>query len=372
MKKYIFLAVAAAMACTASAQNNGQLHFVGADGQSRMVKASEIEKITYTGDGTNGFTHMKITVKGSDPQDIALDGVANCEFRGVGLPDTDLHLVAPTSDEFQLLTNAVWKPLGINREAKPQDYFLPENTKDDYISFSTKNIVDLYLGANNVLYDDVRGEYYDDGISPNKVPNTFTFTGKEAFHLGIDADNKLQLQFTNNSFPLMRPGNPALNPRYEVFTLTENELVICTDGKFLLAFNNVKTATDHPNIAKLTAHPWKLYKVWTAAAGEYDVSQCADEVLTFNADGTLTMQTDGTVFNNDVGTITYTSTGNECWSLINDGESIVFGGQSFPIVLSNQYGINGTYKIVELTEDKCTLSVPYWGVEFHIKLIPAE
>lgn len=174
MKKYIFLAVAAAMACTASAQNNGQLHFVGADGQSRMVKASEIEKITYTGDDTKGFTHMKITVKGSEPQDIALDGVANCEFRGVGLPDTDLKIVASTSEDLKNLTSGIWKldNVGCVYDGTETLYGYNECAKDDRMIFLPNGKLGINTGATSQVHWDKAGT----------EAQTFTPDGDEYFH----------------------------------------------------------------------------------------------------------------------------------------------------------------------------------------------
>lgn len=371
MKKYIFLAVAAAMACTASAQNNGQLHFVGADGQSRMVKASEIEKITYTGDDTNGFTHMKITVKGSDPQDIALDGVANCEFRGVGLPDTDLHLVAPTSDPMKFLTGGIWKlqDIGCNY-GEDVTYGFGAFATDDRMIFLENGKLGCNTGASNIVHCEDK----------NVADPTFTADGNECFHLGYNDEGKLCIKFYGGTFPIARLdiANEGIDQTYELRELTETSArfyaPFSEGGYGLVVLSRESLPVADETFKLLTAHPWKAqYVGWKD--GWYGCTQFEDEVMTLGADGSFIITGDGVTYddNGDGGKYYYNMTGNERWTLIDvDGvKKLSFFCGAFPIALGGTAAACFTQNVAvtSITETECILTN---GDGYHIKLITAE
>ena len=378
MKKYIFLAVAAAMACTASAQNNGQLHFVGADGQSRMVKASEIEKITYTGDDTNGFTHMKITVKGSDPQNIALDGVANCEFRGVGLPDTDLHLVAPTSDPMKFLTGGIWKVVDFGSLYGTTD--IPYNwvhdcCKDDRLIFLENGTMGINMGATNAIYTEVKPA----------TETTFMPDGDETFNLGYNEEGKLSIKLNGGAFPIAKLDwiNKANDLTYELRDLTATTARFCAPlsandgglGYVLLTRESLPVADE--TFKLLTAHPWKAQDVGWGDGWYGGCTQFKEEVMTLGADGSFIITGDGVTYDDNGkdkdGKYYYNMTGNERWTLIDvDGvKKLSFFCGAFPIALGGKAAACFTQNVAvtSITETECILTN---GDGYHIKLIPAE
>ncbi len=377
MKKYIFLAVAAAMACTASAQNNGQLHFVGADGQSRMVKASEIEKITYTGDDTNGFTHMKITVKGSDPQDIALDGVANCEFRGVGLPDTDLKIVASTSEDLKNLTSGIWKldNVGCVYYGTETLYGCNECAMDDRMIFLPNGKLGINTGATSQVHWDKAGT----------EAQTFTPDGDEYFHLGLNSENKLCVKFHGGSFPIVRMNiaNDGIDETYELGEITDNRarfyapILDDPDGGLAVIVLTRESLPETDETFKLlTAHPWKAQDVGWGDGWYGGCTQFKEEVMTLGADGSFIITGDGVTYddnNRDGGTYSYNMTGNERWTLIDvDGvKKLSFFCGAFPIALGGTAAACFTQNVAvtSITETECILTN---GDGFHIKLIPAE
>lgn len=248
-------------------------------------------------------------------------------------------------------------------------YDTPTQALDEVLTFHADGKMTLQSDG-DVYADDGNGHF------------TYTPTGTESYVLGHNDAGKLCVQFKGGGFPILR-ANEHVDQVYEVMELSANTLKLLWpygDGGGMLIILKAKDGgtvdpepepepTPHDPVAqKLTAHPWRLNDVSTEAAGHYTIDQCNDEVLTFNADGTLSMQTDGTVFNNDEGPYAYTPAGTERWSLVEGSTAIQFAGGGFPIVLANTGAINATYKIVSLTDDACTLSVPYWGTEFFIHL----
>lgn len=365
MKKMFFIAAAAVMSLSASAQL-GQFHIVSGDESKAVIKGSEIEKITYKGE-SDLFTHMTVTVAGV-ATDYAMEG-HRVEIRGAGLPDSDLRLLARDSEAVKLLTGHAWAPEGIGWSYGACDY-TPEYSADDRLVFGIDGTLTIDFGATNEAYDDDNGD------------GTYDVTGDEAYMLGVDADGKMMVQFARGGFPVYRPSAEAFNLEWEVLAISETELKLGWGGYFTASFRNpdavaavdpIKAADDtDPNVRKLVAHAWKLHGVETAASGFYDIGMCADEVLTFNLDGTVTMLSDGTTFNNDEGAMSYVPTGNECWYMTKDDAGnacVTFGNGAYPIVLANADALKSQYRIHELDDEACTLVVEYWGVDFFIYLV---
>lgn len=375
MKKIILIAAAAAVACAASAQNNGQLHFLTPDG-SRMFKSSEISKITYEGNETDGFTHMNVATTSGEPVQIALDGITGCEVRGVGLPDTDLSLASKTSEEMSILTSNVWKPAGIGYDyGEGYDFWLPDCCADDILSFTADNKVSINLGADNKVYDDDNGE------------NEYTFTGEETYLLGTDSEGKLQIQFANGGFPVIRPNSPGLDLRFEVRKITEAELEIAwpygDSGFFVLGFKNPNAFTiadkEIPEFALLTAQSWKTADKYSYYYGQDDAyetpSWARDEVITFNADGSLTLTTeDNLVYMDDGdGRSAFTPTGNESWELGKNAEGklcVRFSNGGFPIMRPTADVPEGAvWEILDLTETSLRLGWPYGDTGYFVVIL---
>lgn len=374
MKKIILIAAAAAVACAASAQNNGQLHFLTPEG-SRMFKSSEISKITYEGNETDGFTHMNVATTSGDPVQIALDGITGCEVRGAGLPDTDLSLAPKGTDAMALMTSCRWKlaDIGTNYGTDESYQWIPEYSLDDIISFGEDSKVTIETGESNETYCDWKGA----------EEAHFTATGSEGYHLGYNSDSQLCIDFFGGAFPLVRPNfdNAGIGGIYEVRELTESTLKIYGSygdgGYFYVTFKNA----DINPATILAGTTWKLASVdyphleWTPSIEEMPAS--ADERMTFNADGTLTIVTDGIIYNNDENANWPVTTvdGDETWAIVKDGQGrdcIKFGGGAFPLMVSQTEHIDGTYIIEELTETTCKLGISYWEKPIHITLVPAE
>lgn len=376
MKKYIFLAVAAAMACTASAQNNGQLHFVGADGQSRMVKASEIEKITYTGDDTNGFTDINVALKsGGDAVNVALNGVNNCEFRGVGLPDTDLKIVASTSEDLKNLTSGIWKldNVGCVYYGTETLYGCNECAMDDRMIFLPNGKLGINTGATSQVHWDKAGT----------EAQTFTPDGDEYFHLGLNSENKLCVKFHGGSFPIVRMdiANDGIDETYELGEITDNRArfyaPILDDpdgGLAVIVLTKESLPVADETFKLLTAHPWKVQDVFGWGKWYGSCNQCNEEVLTFNPDGTFNITGNGEAYNErgDGAKYYYNMTGDERWTLIdNNGvKKISFFCGAFPLAIFNTNTLSLTHSVTNISETECTIVDD--SNDFRVKLIPAE
>lgn len=376
MKKYIFLAVAAAMACTASAQNNGQLHFVGADGQSRMVKASEIEKITYTGDDTNGFTYINVALKsGGDAVNVALNGVNNCEFRGVGLPDTDLKIVASTSEDLKNLTSGIWKldNVGCVYDGTETLYGCNECAMDDRMIFLPNGKLGINTGATSQVHWDKAGT----------EAQTFTPDGDEYFHLGLNSENKLCVKFHGGSFPIVRMNiaNDGIDETYELGEITDNRArfyaPILDDpagGLAVIVLTKESLPVADETFKLLTAHPWKVQDVFGWGVWYGGCTQCNEEVLTFNPDGTFNITGNGEAYNEcgDGAKYYYNMTGDERWTLIdNNGvKKISFFCGAFPLAIFNTNTLSLTHSVTNISETECTIVDD--SNDFRVKLIPAK
>lgn len=367
MNKALILAAAAAMACGASARD-GQLHLV-VNGESTMFKNSELVKITYQGNETDGFTHMTVETTSGEPVNVPLETLSGCEIRGAGLPDTDLKIAANTSEAMRLLTEHAWTPLGIGYDyGEGYEYWLPESCPDDRLTFTEANKVSIDLGADNTVYDDDNGN------------TSYDFTGEESFLLGTDAEGGLHIQFAYGGFPVIRPNSPGLDLMWVVRELSASKLELAwpygDGGYFVLGFKNA----DFNPASILAGRTWKLAEAhypadpWTLSIEDMPAS--ADERITFNADGSLTILTDGTVYNNDEAEpFAVTIDGDETWSIVKDDsgkDCVKFGGGGFPLMFAQSDHIDATFAIEELSEDLCKLSIDYWGAPIHISLVPAE
>lgn len=258
-------------------------------------------------------------------------------------------------------------------------YDTPDQARDEVLTFNADGTMRLDSDG-DVYADDGNGHF------------SYTPSGTEGYVLGTNADGKLCIQFTGGGFPIMRANEAALDQVYEVYELSASTLKLFWgygDGGGLLIILKAKDGGSEPEQPEnpeqpeepvnpsdptadaLTAHQWALRGVEFGDSGFYDIAQCADEVLTFNADGTLLMTGDGTAFDNDEGPRAYTMTGAERWALgeADGARTITFSGGAYPIVLANADALNSAYRIAELDADKCTLVVPYWGLDFYIYLI---
>lgn len=371
MKKMIFVAAAAAMACSASAQL-GQLHILSND-ESKMFKNSEITKIRFQGDETDGFTHMTVETTAGDPVQVPLEGLQGCEVRGAGLPETDLSIAPKGTEAMGLLTACRWKlaDIGTNYGSDASYQWIPEYSVDDIITFTADNKVVIETGESNETYCDWKGA----------EEAHYTPAGTEGFHLGYDAAGQLCVDFFGGAFPLVRPNtaNYGIGGVYELRVVSANKLMLYIsfgDGGYF--YITLKNADMNP-ATLLAGTTWKLAEAhypadpWTLSID--DMPQSADERITFNADGTLTIVTDGTVYNNDEGAWPATVDGDETWTIVkNDAgkDCVKFGGGGFPLMFAQSDHIDATFAIEELDETICKLSIDYWGAPIHITLVPAE
>lgn len=372
MKQIIFLA-ACALAGTAAAQ---QIHILGGENPT-MIKAENINSITYKGDA-DGFTRMVVTDKADAKTEINLANDSKIVVLHEGVADPSITPVSATSDEFMQLTDRQWRFINAMGAGEGYTYdvnWIGDCPYDDKVTFTPEGKVVYDLGADNRVYCEFAG------------PNTFTATDEEAFVLG-NKDGKLMLQFINGAFPTYRAnvnGRGAvcsMTEPYEVVKLTETALqlkVNATDGEWVLInYERDPLAVLTPK-EMLCAHSWKLgdgaggtslnaEELWGELSGSMD------ETITFNADGTCAINSDGTVFCNEGegGKYSYTPTGSEAWSLVDDNKAIQFAGGAFPLALGYDDNVNCKAEIVSFTIDRLVLAMPYWDIKFYIILVPAE
>lgn len=290
----------------------------------------------------------------------------------------DITPLPDGAPEYALLTAHPWvadNKFGYLYDAEDL-YDTPTQALDEVLTFKTDGSMTLESDG-DVYADDGNGHFQ------------YTPTGNEAYVLGKNDAGQLCVQFKGGGFPILR-ANEAVDQVYEVRELSASRLKLFWSygdgGGFLIILKAKDGQTEpptppvvdpdpveptDPTMKMLTAHSWKLKGVSTPDAGFYDIAQCADEVLTLNADGTMTLQGDGTAFDNDEGPYAYKSTGEERWSLVEVGgkKTLRFDGGGFPIVLANVDALKADYTITEISADACTLVIPYWGSEFSIYLI---
>lgn len=252
-------------------------------------------------------------------------------------------------------------------------YDTPSQARDEVLTFNTDGSMRLDSDG-DVYVDDGNGHF------------SYAPSGTEGYVLGTNAEGRLCIQFNGGGFPIIRASEGAVDQLHEVYELSETTLKLFWpygDGGGLLIILKSKDDASEPEqpeepvnpsdatLEALTAHAWTLHGVEFGTSGFYDIAQCADEVLTLNADGTLSLTGDGTAFDNDEGPIAYSMTGAERWTLGEaDGvRTITFGGGAYPIVLANSEALGLPYRIAGLDSDKCTLVVPYWGMDFYIYLV---
>lgn len=365
MKKIFFIAAAAVVSLSASAQL-GQFHIVAAGESKAVIKGSEIEKITYK--GQNGeFSHMTVTVGGVST-DYAMDG-SRIEVRGAGLPDTDLKLVGRDSEVMKLLTAHDWTPVGIGWASLEASY-LPDYHKYDHLTFTSYGKVSADIGASNQVYNDEGGDFH------------YTPSGEEACLVGYNEEGELMMQFANGAYPLLRPVIPGTDLCFKVEILTESELVLVyyypAGGYSSISFKSPIDTTDATARA-IAAHRWKAKSIsynW----GDGDVDEgpanelAQDDVLEFALDGNFRINGDGLGYQDLRGNLerAYKPGYDYKWSFerADDKVFIALGTDAFPVLSSEDAEAADRYEVVEVTDTTLKIRRHYsWSTENFFNII---
>ena len=169
------------------------------------------------------------------------------------------------------------------------------------------------------------------------------------------------------------------------YTVGSDEMEVSAKGTTLAA----GSVYELPNLTRaMTAEEkgvlgtWLLLKYGSRAAdgevGNYpwiniergfpNPEQTNGDNITFKSNGTVEMNlgaANDTYNNTTYETQTVQMTGNETWTIVKkDGASYLkFGGNAFPLLLADESGIGGEYRIVNVDENGLLLEYPYQGEE---------
>ena len=278
-----------------------------------------------------------------------------------------------------LLAGKVWKitAFGEYYDAKDPNATGSSLYADDTITFNADHTI-TYSIQNGIFYWD------------NSATDGYAWTpsGSERWALELKADG-LYLTLSGGAIPLMMVSQTdAVNGSFKILSLTEDELSLYM---LITEWNNYQTYADFglaadtsEEEALLTGTTWQI-----SAFGEYydakypdssGSSLYADDTITFNADHTITYSIQNGIFywdNSATDGYAWTPSGSERWALElkADGLYLTLSGGAIPLMMVSQTdAVNGSFKILSLTEDLLSLYmlITEWGdYQTYVDFVPA-